>query len=119
MWMEAAFVEGAGTTEESRRYSFAIENPGVGTQVFRLKQVDFDGAFEYSELVEVTVPVPNGYELSATYPNPFNPSTQFSLTVAREQTVEVSIYDVQGRKVQSLYSGALTANDPLDSSRRQ
>ncbi len=111
VFREVGFVEGAGTTVEPKQYSFRVDKPGVGTQVFRLKQVDFDGTFEYSQRVEVDLAVPNGYELSSVYPNPFNPTTTFNLVVAREQNVAVSVYDMQGRKIQTLYSGALTAND--------
>ncbi len=108
---EIAFVEGHGTTTQAQHYSYQVDDAGMGRQVFRLKQVDFDGTFEYSNAVEVVTAIPKGFELSENYPNPFNPSTNFNLIIAREQQVAIKVYDMQGRQVRSLFDGALTAND--------
>ena len=110
LWAVLAFVEGAGTTEVAQRYRFRVEELLAGRHTFRLKQIDFDGAFEYSPDVTVPVEVPGVYQLSPAYPNPFNPSTQLTLAVAREQHVRLSIFDVQGRLVTRLYEGPLAAH---------
>ncbi len=52
-----------------------------------------------------------GFLLTAAYPNPFNPSTQFTLTVAREQPVRVEVYNLLGYRVALLHDGVLTAQE--------
>jgi hypothetical protein len=53
----------------------------------------------------------DGYVLSAAYPNPFNPATQFSLTVAERQTVSVEVFNTLGQRVQMIYSGLMDAGE--------
>ena len=57
------------------------------------------------------VSLPTQSKLIGNYPNPFNPSTtiEFDLTDANAGLVNVVIYDLQGRKVQTLYNGWLDA----------
>ncbi|MEM1094620.1 MAG: right-handed parallel beta-helix repeat-containing protein [Bacteroidota bacterium] len=106
-WTEQAFVDGAGTTLETQAYSHTLRDLDIGTYRFRLRQVDFDGTVDYSPEVEVTLELAEGYVLSAAYPNPFNPQTQFSLQVAQHQQVEIAAYDVMGRRVALLHTGEL------------
>ncbi len=104
------FVEGHGTTTEARAYAFRTKGLAPGTYRFRLKQLDFDGASEYSDLVEVEVGVPGTFALSPVYPNPFNPKARFELAVAAAQEVHVAVYDVLGRQMASLFRGTMEAN---------
>ncbi len=103
------FVEGHGTTTEVQNYTYTISNLHPGTYAFRLKQIDFDGAFEYSDEIEVTIGVPDTHLLTNAYPNPFNPQARFSLSVAQTQNVNVSAYDALGRRVLNLFDGVLEA----------
>jgi hypothetical protein len=48
-------------------------------------------------------------QLDRPYPNPFNPSTKFSLYVAARGDLTVDIYDVQGRRVRALHAGLIDA----------
>lgn len=108
-WEALTFVEGYGTTEQPRQYSQRVDGLTPGHHRFRLKQVDYDGTFAYSPEIEVAVEVPGAYHLSAAYPNPFNPQTSFSLSVAQTQDVEVAVYDLQGREVALLHKGRMEA----------
>ncbi len=108
-WQVLGFVEGHGTTLEPQSYTFRIEDLLPGRHVFRLKQIDFDGAFEYSPEVEVAVELVEAFYLSAVYPNPFNPRAQFTLMVRQEQSVRVAVYNVQGRRVALLHEGSIAA----------
>ena len=108
-WDVRGFIEGRGTTLEAQSYTYRLDNLLAGKHRFRLKQIDFDGTFEYSPEVEVNVGIPMSYHLSAAYPNPFNPETHFSLSTARAQQVEVAVYDVVGRQVATLFEGMLEA----------
>ncbi len=110
-WATLGFVEGHGTTTEAQAYSYTAEGLGVGTHTFRLKQIDFDGAFEYSGEVEATVEVVGTHLLSNAYPNPFNPQAQFSLAVARDQHVTAELFNMLGQRVATLFDGTLEAND--------
>lgn len=109
VWQALAFVDGHGTTEQAQTYAHRIDEVLPGVYRFRLKQIDYDGTFDYSPEVEVAIGVPGTYHLTAAYPNPFNPETSFSLSVARTQEVQVAVYDVVGRRVALLYEGSFPA----------
>ena len=105
------FVEGHGTTTEVHVYRYTVSDLIAGTHTFRLKQIDFDGAFEYSPEIEVAVGVVGTHQLSHAYPNPFNPQAQFTLAVSLAQNVVVELYDVVGRRVSVLHDGNMDANE--------
>ncbi len=109
-WQVLGFVEGYGTTLEPQTYDYHVETLEPGKHGFRLKQIDFDGTFAYSPEVEVTIEVPGIYHLSPAYPNPFNPYTRLTLTVAQRQHVRVEVFNVLGRRVALLHDGTLDAN---------
>lgn len=96
------FVSGMGTTSEPHNYSFIDKNVEAGHYSYRLKQVDFDGNFEYSEIVEVFVNAPCNFSLSQNYPNPFNPSTTIKYSIPTTEFVTLKIYDLFGQEVSTL-----------------
>lgn len=106
------FVAGAGTTTEARSYSFTVDTNLPGRHRYRLKQVDFDGAFEYSSEASVAVALEEAYHMTQTSPEPFNPQATFNLTVASSQQVTIGVYDMQGRMVELLHSGELQGEQP-------
>ncbi len=110
LWLELGFVEGHGTTIEAQRYSYIVKDLPPGQHQFRLKQIDIDGSVHFSELVEVELEVPGTHLLSDAYPNPFNPQATFTLTVAETQSMLVTLHDMTGRLVETLYQGELPAN---------
>ena len=94
------YVTGFGTTTEPKSYSFKDENITSGKYSYRLKQIDFDGTFEYSNVIEVEVDfTPKEYTLYQNYPNPFNPSTTISFSIPERSFVTLKIYDMLGREV--------------------
>jgi hypothetical protein len=109
VWQALSFIDGFGTTETAQTYAHRIDGLLPGVHRFRLRQIDYDGTFEYSPEVEVDIGVPGTYHLTSAYPNPFNPETSFSLSVARAQDVQVAVYDVTGRRVALLYDGLFPA----------
>ena len=108
-WEVLGFVEGAGTTLEAQSYSYRLDNLEAGRHVFRLKQIDYDGAFEYSAQVEVAVEMPDAFVVSRAYPNPFNPQASFSFGVRQAQQVTVELYNVLGQRVMTVYQGTPAA----------
>jgi photosystem II stability/assembly factor-like uncharacterized protein len=100
-WITIGFVAGYGTTTEKRSYSFTDENLSSGNYSYRLKQIDFDGTYKYSDIVEVEI-APIASSLSQNYPNPFNPTTSIQYSIASKQFVTLKIYDVLGNEVAAL-----------------
>ncbi|MCW9065893.1 MAG: T9SS type A sorting domain-containing protein, partial [Ignavibacteriaceae bacterium] len=101
-WLSIGFVPGFGTTTEPHTYSFIDSDLESGKYLYRLKQIDFDGSFEYSDEVEVEISLPLEYELAQNYPNPFNPSTAIKYTVPSAGTVQLKVYDILGNEVTTL-----------------
>ncbi|MDO8550402.1 MAG: T9SS type A sorting domain-containing protein [Ignavibacteria bacterium] len=104
-----SFIDGYGTTTNAQQYSFVDNNIQPGHYTYRLKQIDFDGTFEYSNEVEVDFEVPSDFSLSQNYPNPFNPSTKISFNLPVESNVTLKIFNVIGQEVMSLIHGNLNA----------
>ena len=105
------FVPGLGTTSIPQDYSYRVTGAGVGALAFRLKQMDLDGNYSYSPIVNVSVDLPSTHFLGDAYPNPFNPEAQFALTVNKTQRVSVGIYNTVGQQVAEIFSGMLDANE--------
>ncbi|MDP2364776.1 MAG: T9SS type A sorting domain-containing protein, partial [Ignavibacteria bacterium] len=101
-WEKVGFITGYGTTIEIKTYSFNDENVTFGNYSYQLKQIDFDGSFEYSNAIEVTVNNAGEFNLFQNYPNPFNPETNIDYIIPEETLVNISLYDVTGRKIKEL-----------------
>ncbi len=104
-WHVLDFIDGMGTTIEPQAYHFRASDLAPGTHLFRLRQVDFDGAFEYSPTVEVIVDLAESYLIEAAYPNPFNPESTLRFGVQQAQHVDVGLYNTLGQRVQTLFTG--------------
>jgi hypothetical protein len=115
-WTKIGYVPGFGTTSEPKTYSYTDDNIVTGIYTYRLKQVDYDGTFSYSDEVEVEVDfAPSDYALFQNYPNPFNPSTSVKFQVPQTSNVTVVIYNMLGQEVRTLFAeevvrGTYTAN---------
>ena len=103
------FVEGHGTTTQTQNYSYSDNSVEVGSYSYRLKQVDFNGTFEYSDVIEAEVPAPAIFALDQNYPNPFNPSTKVSFRLAVDSKVSLKVFDVLGQEVATLVNSNLVA----------
>ena len=104
------FIKGAGTTTESQRYTYRINRLAHGSHAFRLKQIDLDGAFAYSPVIEVVIGIPAAHQLTSVFPNPFHQRAQLSLTVAQPQHVQVALYNMLGQRVDVLLDDRLSTN---------
>jgi hypothetical protein len=101
-WVKIGFVNGNGTTTEPQAYSFVDEKLSAGKYQYRLKQIDFDGSFEYSNIIEVDISLPAEFSLEQNYPNPFNPSTSIQYAISSRQFVQLKVYDVLGNEIATL-----------------
>ncbi|MBV6511543.1 MAG: hypothetical protein FMNOHCHN_01024 [Ignavibacteriaceae bacterium] len=109
-WNTIGFVAGAGYTAEQRFYEFTDETIRTGLVKYRLRQIDYDGSFNYSSEVVLEAGLPSVFSLEQNYPNPFNPSTtiRFSLPSGLEKSpVTLKIYDVTGKFISEIYNSEL------------
>jgi hypothetical protein len=97
-WDLIGFINGNGTTTETSAYSF-IDEIAPGKYLYRLKQIDFDGTFEYSDVIEVDVLAPKEFSLEQNYPNPFNPVTTIRYSIPTSEYVSLKVFDVLGKEV--------------------
>jgi hypothetical protein len=104
-YTEVGFVPGFGTTTEPKSYSFTDNNLRNGVYTYRLKQIDFDGTFEYFQEVEVEVFTPATFNLEQNYPNPFNPSTSIKYSVPESGNIRLSVFNIVGEEVAVLVNG--------------
>lgn len=102
-WVKIGNVKGKGTTNNTEVYSFEDKNIPSGKYNYRLKQIDYNGNYEYFNLsAEVIVGVPAKFELSQNFPNPFNPATMISYQMPVSGFVSLNIYDITGKVVAEL-----------------
>lgn len=98
---EILFVEGQGTTNDEQTYKATLSNLASGSYGVRLKQVDYDGTFEYSDTITVVVAA-GTYHLAQSYPNPFNPQTQIQYALPLATHVTLEVFDLLGRSIRTL-----------------
>ncbi len=103
VWTNAGHINGAGNSNTIKNYTFTDNNLATGKYNYRLKQVDFNGNFEYFNLSnEVNIGVPNKFALSQNYPNPFNPTTNINYDLPFDSKVMIKIFDITGREVSQI-----------------
>ncbi len=110
-WRVVGFVEGHGTVAQSKNYNFTDNINGIsGSNVaYRLKQIDYSGAFDYSNEIELGDFLPTEYSVAQNYPNPFNPSTTISFAIPADNYVSLKVYNLLGQEVASIVDGNLAA----------
>ncbi|UCH66059.1 MAG: T9SS type A sorting domain-containing protein [Ignavibacterium sp.] len=103
-WIRIGFVEGHGTTTELQNYKFIddISSISANSLAYRLKQIDYNGTFEYSDGVFVDNPAPVNYALQQNYPNPFNPITTISYSLPVKSQVSLVVYNTLGENIKDL-----------------
>ena len=109
-----SFIPGNGTTNEPHTYSFTDIAPGLGTWLYRLKQMDLDGSIHYSEPIQIDVVTgvneesqPLTYALEQNYPNPFNPSTTIKFEVPQNSLTTLRVYNLLGAEVATLVNAEM------------
>jgi hypothetical protein len=92
-------VNGAGSSTKTLTYSTSDTYPLEGLSFYRLKQVDYDGQFSYSEIVSVEIKdLTEDFKFNA-FPNPSNGSDlKFNLKARRGETIDLTIIDMSGKE---------------------
>ncbi len=96
-WTQLGKVEGAGTSVEVQRYDFVDEDYFKGLNYYRLKQVDFDGTYEYSPILSLNV---NSGKDWSFFPNPVD--DKLTIRTAIEGEFIISVYDSKGALAKSI-----------------
>jgi hypothetical protein len=110
-WSTIAFKEGNGTTSEQTDYSYTdnISNLPAYKISYRLKQIDFNGSYSFSNTVEIAAGIPNQFILEQNYPNPFNPSTTIKFAFDKNTKAQLKVFDVLGNVVANPFNETVEA----------
>jgi sRNA-binding regulator protein Hfq len=101
-WQKIGFVPGFGTTTETHSYIYPDNSLQSGKYSYRIKQIDLDGNYKYSDIIEVVIETPVEFYLAQNYPNPFNPSTTIQFNLPVDAQVTVKIFNSLGEQITTL-----------------
>jgi hypothetical protein len=104
---QVGYVPGFGTTTEPKAYSFVDSKIGNGKYSYRLKQIDFNCSFSYSQIVEIELVAPTTFCLEQNYPNPFNPNTTIRFSIPVETDVRLNVFNALGQEVAEILNERL------------
>jgi hypothetical protein len=99
------FMNGSGNTSSIKEYSFIDRTDKYllnGTYYYKLKQIDYNGSFSYSDILIVNLDVPEKFTLFQNYPNPFNPETIIKYEIPKSSFVILRIYNILGQELKTL-----------------
>lgn len=92
-------VEGSGTVSGISSYNFIDRAAKLGSNVYRLKQIDFDGEFEYSRSITIELGARDLGLSTRLYPNPAQEEIQLELIDLKDNKMKISIRDLQGKEL--------------------
>ena len=107
-------IDGAGNSEEVLTYEIVDGQVISGTYFYRVKQVDFDGQFDYSEIARVEVAGVQAFELKA-YPNPTHGAITLDVFATQDAAVKIVVRSLQGEVKKVVESTGLSIGLDLSS----
>ncbi len=107
-WEYLGFVRGNGTSAEEAYFSFVDRNLNTDTYYYRLKQLDFDGTYEYSEMKTLKL---EGHTEIRVYPNPVVSVLTIQKSDLEDNTLNWEVLNSNG---QPLKQGRLTSEVSVD-----
>lgn len=102
-------VKGKGNSSSKIYYTFTDNSAKLGTYYYRLKQIDIDGSFEYSQVVKLEFNKPLEFGMSQNFPNPFNPLTKIEFSLPNFSYVSIDLFNLIGQKVATIIEGDFDA----------
>lgn len=111
-WQNIAFIKGAGNSVNFNSYSYSDKNLQSGSYLYRLKQIDYSGSYKYYDLPEeIKIGIPEKFELSQNFPNPFNPGTTISWKSPIDSWQKITLFDALGREIETIVDGFYEAGN--------
>lgn len=104
-WETIGFVKGAGNSNTAKKYKFEDRTHPFGNIQYRLKQIDYDGVFAYSKVLEICFEYKEALNLSQNYPNPFNPNTSITFSLPQREYVKLEVFNSNGQLIETLFEG--------------
>ena len=101
-WVEIGFVPGHGTAVDRHFYSFEDNEKTNGIRHYRLKQIDQDGTFSYSNIISIETRVPETFDITSISPNPLNAGTRIHYFISEQTKIRIDIFDINGRFFQNI-----------------
>ncbi|MHC1736579.1 MAG: T9SS type A sorting domain-containing protein [Ignavibacteriaceae bacterium] len=108
-WKKVGEIKASGNSNSPKEYNFTDKKLNSGKFSYRLKMVDIDGTYEFSDAVEAEIDLPKEYGISQNYPNPFNPTTRIDYQLPNDSKVILELFSITGEKVATLLEGEITA----------
>jgi murein DD-endopeptidase MepM/ murein hydrolase activator NlpD len=108
-WEKIGELFSKGYSFAKQNYRYIDENLNTGFYSYRIKIIDNDGTFSYSNEVDIEIEAPDKFELHQNYPNPFNPVTTISFTLAKNEHIKVEVVTITGELVDVLANGFFEA----------
>lgn len=110
-FIKIAEEKAAGVSNVVRNYGPVVDRDVQlgNTYVYRLKMLDVDGKYSYSNEVEVRMDDAGANWLSSATPNPSNFEAKFFYTLAEGANIDITLYDINGKAVMNLFNGYANA----------
>ena len=99
---EIGFVKGSGTVSSPKRYEYTDAPTGGKSFIYRLKQVNYDGTFKYSDQRKVTL-AGIDYALHDVYPNPVTENATIRFQVPQTGHTQINVYTADGKLVETVF----------------
>jgi sugar lactone lactonase YvrE len=113
-WGRLAFIESkapGGTTQKKQTYRFEANDLRVGAHKFRVLQLDLDGTTHVHNPVVVRLQAREDFRVRGPSPNPIGDRGTLSFTSKAEENVEITLYNVIGQKVRTVYQNTSPPNE--------
>lgn len=98
-WSTIGFVNGQGTIAAFQNYQYIDDMPFLGDNYYRLKQIDYDGAFEYSNIVQVSITAFNDLKHLSIYPNPSDGLFTVNIHNPDQQIASARLFNSTGQLI--------------------
>ncbi|MBL1153575.1 MAG: T9SS type A sorting domain-containing protein [Ignavibacteriota bacterium] len=100
-WEIIGFVSGNGSTSSQSNYSFNDTELSGDRFYYKLKQIDYNGSYEFSEIVTIDIYI-NNYSLFQNYPNPANPTTTITFSIPQKTEIKMELFSIAGEKIKDI-----------------